>query len=82
MLGTAEDPSLKFWLDDHRSCPVLHACLRQIRLKLAFKFGCRFRRHALPGEVKHYERLVRPSTQAAEEFDAIMKAARIVLRMD
>ena len=80
--GTAEDPGLKFWLDDHRSCPVLHTCPRQVRLKLALKFGCRFRGRALPGEVEQNERVLRPSTQAAEELDAIMKAARIVLRMD
>ena len=79
--GTAEDPGLKFWLDDHRSCPVRHACPRQIRLKLALKFGCRFRGHALPGEVEQYERVLRPRTQATEELDAIVKAARIALRV-
>ena len=82
MDGPAEDPSLEFRFDHHRSCPVVHACPREIHLKLTLKFGCRFRGNALPGKVEHDKRVLCPATQAPEELDAIMKAAWIVLRMN
>ncbi len=82
MSGAAEDPRLKFRFDHHRSCPVVHACQREIHLKLILKFGRRFRWNALPGKVKQDEGLLRPRTQPAKKSDAIVKASRIVLRMD